>query len=97
MNARGKIRTCAEKRLKLSPFPIGLRERIGNAGGLKGIQTLTKSVQDFYAVRLHHQPENRIGVEGGIHTRTSLVLTKLCIHQKSCASLPLPPLRRGKN
>ena len=27
-------------------------------GGLKGIQTLTRSLQDFYAVKLHHQPEN---------------------------------------
>ena len=52
-------------------------------GGLKGIQTLTRSLQDFYALRLHHQPENKIGVEGGIFTRTSLVLTRqgltLCV------------------
>jgi hypothetical protein len=63
-------------------------------GGLKGIQTLTKSVQDFYAVRLHHQPENKIGVEGGIFTRTSLVLTRQRV--EFLVRLIIPPLRRKK-
>ena len=61
-------------------------------GGLKGIQTLTKSVQDFYAVWLHHQPETKIGVEGGIFTRTSLVLTRQRV--EFLVRLIIPPLRR---
>ena len=35
---------------------LGYASRL-KIGGLKGIQTLTRSLQDFYALRLHHQPE----------------------------------------
>ena len=43
--------------------------------------------------KLRHQPENKIGVEGGIFTRTSLVLTREGLN---LVRLIIPPLRRKK-
>ena len=79
--------------LPLILWPIAnCKSKIKNRfGGLKGIQTLTRSLQDFYALGLHHQPENKIGVEGGIFTRTSLVLTRKGLN---LVRLIIPPLRR---
>ena len=61
-----------------------------------GIQTLTESLQAFYAVKLHHQPVTEIGVEGGISTRTSLVLTKFCSRLNFVRLATVPPLRHRK-
>ena len=88
-NTRDKIWTCAEKCLKLLPLPIGLRERELlnylskiNFGGLKGIQTLTRSLQDFYAVGLHHQPgKNWLSKAGFTPARVSF--SQSFQHQKT--------------
>lgn len=44
-----RFELARKKFLKLLPLPFGLRER-DKFGGSKGIQTLTGSLQNFYAV-----------------------------------------------
>ena len=92
-NTRGKIWTYTEKFLKLLPLPIGLREQ-KKLVDWKGFKPLREVCKTSMLSLLHHQPE-KVGVEGGIHTRTSLVLTKFRL-RKLCASLSVPPLRREK-
>ncbi len=49
-------------------YPVELHRQ--EFGGLGGIQTLTRSLQDFYALRLHHQPLTLVAV-GGVEPPTS--------------------------
>ena len=64
-----------KKLLKLSSLPFGLHAR-NKFGGSEGIQTLTRSLQNSYAVNYITNPRIKFGVEDGILTRTSHVLTK---------------------
>jgi hypothetical protein len=79
------------KFLKLSPLPFGLREQ----GNLRFSICELRLIRDFLSIA-NRQPQiaNKMGVEDGIFTRTSHVLTK---PHPLCASLPFPPLRREKN
>ncbi len=69
---------------------FNLQSQIQNqAGGLKGIQTLTRSLQDFYAVELHHQPEKLVSKAGFSPARVSFSQGRL-----NLVRLIIPPLRR---
>ena len=71
-----KLNLAAATRLELvssrlqderSVYPIELRRKFG---GLGGIQTLTRSLQDFYAVGYITSPKNLVAV-GGVEPPTS--------------------------
>jgi hypothetical protein len=62
-------------------------------GGLKGIQTLTRSLQDFYAVELHHQPEMKLVSKAGFSpARVSFSQSRI----RFARLFLFPPLRREK-